>query len=404
MRPLFESNMSRFLSTNMRDPQFKLACQALLKKGYDIARIPDSAIKKMTPQDAFKLEGKRGDLYFKFWFVGNQFAFCTWANTMIDKFFRWKQNERGTCIGDPFWVRNYRESNDTINDLSACYVVAYADMPQVGEIRTNRKEAKTGATALMTDEQIRNLNLKCYQKKLVETGFSDGQEAAMVQRTVDLFIRVFLGKFVPILAVYDSAKSMYRDMQRCFERIEDYMQYANDCKFDISLADKSEIDYLSRKIIRDNKTLEDRIKSSQEDKELIAIDKFIKNVRVNTKAYDVFVGSIEDAALKQMLINVRLFVLDFSPKVEAIIKNFGKRREYTIGQMNDITEVLIMYCYSTEQIFRMCDIANRYWEEYKKSGTIEEIGGRSIPMSTEREYNTLINKLNVFNRSLMAIL
>lgn len=404
MRPLFESNMSRFLSTNMRDPQFKLACQALLKKGYDIARISDSAIKKMTPQEAFKLKGKRGDLYFKFWFVGNQFAFCTWANTMIDKFFRWKQSERGTCIGDPFWVRNYRESNDAINDMTACYVVAYADMPQVGVVQANRKEAKAGATALMTDEQIRNLNLKRYQKKLAETGFSSGQEAPMVQRTIDQFVKIFLNKFAPMLAIYDDVKSIYRDMQRCFERIEDYMQYANECKFDISIAEKSEVDYLTRQILRDNKFVEAGIKSAQESKSLVKIDTFIKNVRVNTKAYDIFVGAVENQYLKQALLNVRTFVLDFGPKFEAIIKNFGKRKEYTIGQMSGITEVLIMYCSNTELIFRMCGIAADYWDEYKKNGTIEEIGDRHVPMSSEREYGTLVNKLNVFNRSLMAIL
>ena len=44
MRPLFESNISKFLSKNMYDKEFKRACQALLKRGYDIARIPDSAI------------------------------------------------------------------------------------------------------------------------------------------------------------------------------------------------------------------------------------------------------------------------------------------------------------------------------------------------------------------------
>ena len=90
MRPLFESNMSKFLSKNMYDKEFKRACQALLKRGYDIARIPDSAIKRMNPMDAFRLKGKKGDAYFKFWFVGNHFAFCTWANTMIDDLFRWK--------------------------------------------------------------------------------------------------------------------------------------------------------------------------------------------------------------------------------------------------------------------------------------------------------------------------
>ena len=59
-------------------------------KGYDVSRIPNSAIVKMAPMEAFKLKGKKGDAYFKFWFAkGGKFAFCTWANTMIDDYFNW---------------------------------------------------------------------------------------------------------------------------------------------------------------------------------------------------------------------------------------------------------------------------------------------------------------------------
>ena len=92
--------------------------------------------------DAFRLKGKKGDAYFKFWFVGNHFAFCTWANTMIDDLFRWKKSERGTCIGDQKYVWAYMGSNDAINQMTDCYVVAYDDMPQVGNIQTSRKAAK----------------------------------------------------------------------------------------------------------------------------------------------------------------------------------------------------------------------------------------------------------------------
>ena len=165
MRPLFESNISKFLSKNMYDKEFKRACQALLKRGYDIARIPDSAIKRMNPMDAFRLKGKKGDAYFKFWFVGNHFAFCTWANTMIDDLFRWKKSERGTCIGDWKYVSAYMASNDAINQMTDCYVVAYDDMPQVENIQTSRKAAKSGATALLTNDQIRKMNLDKYRKK-----------------------------------------------------------------------------------------------------------------------------------------------------------------------------------------------------------------------------------------------
>ena len=157
--------MSKFLSKNMYDKEFKRACQALLKRGYDIARIPDSAIKRMNPMDAFSLKGKKGDAYFKFWFVGNHFAFCTWANTMIDDLFRWKKSERGTCIGDQKYVLAYIASNDAINQMTDCYVVAYDDMPQVGNMQTSRKAAKSGATALLTDDQIRKMNLDKYRKK-----------------------------------------------------------------------------------------------------------------------------------------------------------------------------------------------------------------------------------------------
>ena len=78
-----------------------------------------------------------------------------------------EKSERGTCIGDQKYVLAYIASNDAINQMTDCYVVAYDDMPQVGNMQTSRKAAKSGATALLTNDQIRKMNLDKYRKKKI---------------------------------------------------------------------------------------------------------------------------------------------------------------------------------------------------------------------------------------------
>lgn len=203
MKQLYEANASSIISKNMHDEYFKKACTALLKKGYDISRISDSMIKKMSPQDAFKLKGKKGDKYFKFWFTkNNEFAFCTWANTMIDPKFRWQKSERAFPIGDYHWVDRYMRTNDTINELGYAYVIAFDDMPKTEELKKQRVDARNGATALMTDDQIRKTNFTRYQEILVKNNFSDGFEFSFIDNAIKPIKLKAFNRYSPFMTLY----------------------------------------------------------------------------------------------------------------------------------------------------------------------------------------------------------
>lgn len=218
MKPLYEANASTIISKNMHDKMFKKACEALLYKGYDVSRIPDSVIKKMTPEEAFKLKGKKGDLYFKFWFdKQDKFAFCTWANTMIDSRFRWKHSERSFPIGDYTWVNRYMDTNDTIFSLGYAYVIAFDDMPKNEALRQERKDAKLGAIALMSDDQIRKTNFERYQEIIQKNNFSDGSEFAFIDNAIKpIKIKAF-NQYSPFMTLYK-----WRDIS---VDISDYLSY-----------------------------------------------------------------------------------------------------------------------------------------------------------------------------------
>lgn len=182
---LYESNMAKFFSQNFHDKEFKRACQALLYKGYDVSRIPSSAIVKMAPMEAFKLKGKKGDAYFKFWFAkGGKFAFCTWANTMIDDYFNWEKDKRRNIIGNAPYKYRYEGSNDEIGNMEWCYLIKYEDMPTVKDLQTARKESRKNATALIKNSEYRKMNLERYAKILKENNFSDGSEANFVKNII----------------------------------------------------------------------------------------------------------------------------------------------------------------------------------------------------------------------------
>ena len=409
MRPLFESNMSKFLSKNMYDKEFKKACKALLKRGYDIARIPDTAIKRMKPMDAFKLKGKKGDKYFKFWFVGNHFAFCTWANTMIDIMFRWNKSQRGVCIGDPDYVWAYMKSNDAINDMTDCYVIAYDDMPRVDSLRTARMNAKSGAIALLTNDQIRKMNLEKYRKKLVDTGFSNGSELDFVKRGMNLLNTKITKFFEPCLIVSDGMRSVYKQYETMFTDVEEYLQYANDCNYDISQADSQEVKYLQNRIIRDLKSIESFLDTHiVKNPDIKEIDDFIAEISVNSKGFDMFVAAaqplVKDGYQNMFFAaanNIKEFV-NGGQLTE--INNIMKKVPFasnSIDEAEAMFELLGLYIQAMDYAFSQMQMFQKSWTLYKNK---KLDNSNQIHFHNPADVKKSLNLIKTYNKALKALI
>lgn len=226
MKHLYESNQSKFIQYWMkRDANFKEACMALLNKGYDINKFTDNMFAKMDPSDAFKLKGKKGDAYFKFWMANDHFMFCTWANTMIDSKFEWDHKKRNKCIGDYRDTDGYLRSNDYINNASYVLVIKYEDMPKVESIQKTRKEQKKDALALMSNRDIKRLNIARYQKLISQNSWSDGSEFNMIQNIVRPLQMIPENRFMDAIVKYDIDDILKDFAQNCQNSIYELIKH-----------------------------------------------------------------------------------------------------------------------------------------------------------------------------------
>lgn len=226
MKHLYESNQSKFIQYWMkRDTDFKEACMALLNRGYDINKFTDNMFTKMDPSDAFKLKGKKGDAYFKFWMANDHFMFCTWANTMIDSRFEWDHKKRNKCIGDYRDTDGYLRSNDYINNASYVLVIKYEDMPKVESIQKTRKEQKKDALALMSNRDIKRLNIARYQKLISQNSWSDGSEFNMIQNIVRPLQMIPENRFMDAIVKYDIDDILKDFAQNCQNSIYELIKH-----------------------------------------------------------------------------------------------------------------------------------------------------------------------------------
>lgn len=282
--------MAKFFSQNFHDKEFKRACQALLYKGYDVSRIPDSAITKMAPMDAFKLKGKKGDAYFKFWFApGGKFAFCTWANTMIDDKFNWEKKNRGNIIGNVPYKYNYEKTNDEIGNMDWCYLIKYEDMPTVKELQTTRKESRKNATALLGNREYRKMNLERYAKLLKENNFSDGSEANFIKNVIQpLDANVY--KRYGFIALIVNWRNLRGPLADYINNLDDIIQALIEYDFQLSKIEASGYRYNWKlENLKDAAgNLVKYAKDINKNNSAAHIKSFVKDVTENSKKYQEF--------------------------------------------------------------------------------------------------------------------
>lgn len=198
MNHLNEAFESSIVQKLYSQPYGKEAFQLLRIKfrELDINRIQDSDFNFLKPKDGFKIHVDG----LKFWMNGSQITGVTRSNSCFDRYFEVSKRKRGQliCVSPGFWDMYSHIKNKTFDGVTGVYVfdvnAAIQRGATVSSIRAKRREARTGALALMTDVQIKNMNISRYKIMLKNRKFSDGSEFNLISNVYKLIME-FVSKY-----------------------------------------------------------------------------------------------------------------------------------------------------------------------------------------------------------------
>ena len=293
--------------------------------------------------------------------------------------------------------------------MTDCYVVAYDDMPQVENIQTGRKAAKSGATALLTNDQIRKMNLDKYRKKLAETGFSNGSELDFVKRGMNLLNTKIIKFFEPCIIVSEYMHFVYEQYESMFIHVEQYLQYANHCNYDISQANPSEVKYLQSQIVRALQSIEtslDRYIVKNPDTE--KINDFIAEVSVNGKSFDIFVAAVKPLVKdgdQNKFVDAANTIKEFVNGDQLTeINNIMKKIPFasqSIDEAEAMFELLGLYIQPMEYVFGQMRMFQDSWTLYKNKKLMD---GNQINFVEPTKVKKSLGLLKTYNKALKALL
>lgn len=197
MNHLNEAFESSIVQKLYSQPYGKQAFQLLRIKfrDLDINRIQDSDFNFLKPKDAFKINVDG----LKFWMNGSQITGVTRSNSCFDRFFEVSKRKRGELICvSPTFMEMYSQSKKTFDGITGVYVLdvnaAIQRGATIGSIRTERRKTRKGALALMTDREIKNMNISRYKTMLKNRKFSDGSEFNLISNVYKLIME-FVSKY-----------------------------------------------------------------------------------------------------------------------------------------------------------------------------------------------------------------
>lgn len=133
-------------SIGASNPQsMKILVDSLKVGGFDISKVKDSDVVEVDPKKSFNYyRGKRGDGYIKIWMANeNQIAFCTWANTLFDNKFRWRQYERSSYYNVDYpgiWAHVYAKDDSYALKCLTCYMIPFASFGAYNFVEQERKK------------------------------------------------------------------------------------------------------------------------------------------------------------------------------------------------------------------------------------------------------------------------
>lgn len=148
----FDSKILTSIGTS--DPKSMRQFIASLKLGgFDILKVKDSDIVEVDPKKSFTYyRGKRGDAYIKIWMRDeNRIAFCTWANTLFDNKFQWKQYERSSYYNVDYpgtWADDYAKDDSYALKCLTCYMIPFAAFGAYNFVEQERKKYQASLKVL----------------------------------------------------------------------------------------------------------------------------------------------------------------------------------------------------------------------------------------------------------------
>lgn len=156
-------------------------------KNLDINRIKDSDFNYLQPKDAFKINVDG----LKFWINAGKIVGVTRSNTCFDKYFEVKKSRRGQIVCcDEAFLNMYSQKTKTWDGVVGCYILdvnaAISNSANINNIASQRKLARTGALALMSNRDIKKMNIERYKLMARDRSFSDGSEFNLISNVYKL--------------------------------------------------------------------------------------------------------------------------------------------------------------------------------------------------------------------------
>lgn len=184
---LNEKFESPFIKKNWSNSEFQKAMK-LISQAYDID------LNHLTPE-TFYLENsvtaskKNQKGLFKFWVWKGKIEVFTHSNSLVANNYHLgttpaKLNRWGVLLTNmPFTTGKGDTSAQWRNFLATadqCYIIDVEKAMKIKEIKKLRSIGKAGATAMMTNKEIKEMNIKRYQKMMKDMRFTDGSEADLI--------------------------------------------------------------------------------------------------------------------------------------------------------------------------------------------------------------------------------
>lgn len=192
MEQLNEAFISSFVKEHWNNPNFKVVMEAL-RKAYpdlDINRLTDDDFVNTNVDKAVKLNAD----VIKFWINGKTIMLTTRSNSFFDRYLEVKKNKRGALIGNNPAAEHQClvEGNKYLKTFTHCFILdvqkAIRNGASIKNTKAERNKTRAGAYALLTNRQIKEMNMKRYVQMLKDRNFSDGSEFNLVNNVNKIFM------------------------------------------------------------------------------------------------------------------------------------------------------------------------------------------------------------------------
>lgn len=339
---LNEAFASPILTSLWRSKLAKFTLMHLVKTNpkIDWNLITDADIITLTGKEAAKINDKN---VWKFWcFDGNpeHILMVTNSNAVFDKWFDVNKRTRtnayivGSSCNDVNVLNGYAENGKAfLNSMRICYIIDLAKLNAnkgLTGTQAARKDARAGATVLMTDAEIKKQNLKRYEEAIRRSKVTDGSEFGLINSITKIFgdaIKKYSGIEIVIKLSYDSFIGNY---------ISSYSMSIMEClhilnkvgfRIDAPVDFKSEFsdDYrnyreLAKNLISGVERVKRALTNPNSDYEKKLLDTL--NLIINAdKKYEEFVSAIPDADVKDKIITLNQLIRKVNENAKKALQN-----------------------------------------------------------------------------------